>query len=113
MNALLVYPQFPDTFWSFRHALKFIRKKASSPPLGLVTIAALLPPAWEKRIIDLNTNHLDDEDIAWADMVFVSAMVVQRDSASDVIYGQPGRRHRRLCRAANRPLRDRRWRTVR
>ncbi|MFZ6018365.1 MAG: B12-binding domain-containing radical SAM protein [Chloroflexota bacterium] len=86
MNALLVYPQFPDTFWSFRHALKFIRKKASSPPLGLVTIAALLPPAWEKRIIDLNTNHLDDEDIAWADMVFVSAMVVQRDSASDVIH---------------------------
>ncbi|WP_448335253.1 B12-binding domain-containing radical SAM protein [Bellilinea sp.] len=86
MNALLVYPQFPDTFWSFRHALKFIRKKASSPPLGLVTIAALLPPAWEKRIIDLNTNHLDDEDIAWADMVFVSAMVVQRDSAYDVIH---------------------------
>lgn len=86
MNALLVYPQFPDTFWSFRHALRFIRKKASSPPLGLVTIAALLPPDWEKRIIDLNTNHLSDEDVAWADMVFVSAMVVQRESTFEVIH---------------------------
>ena len=44
MNTLLIYPEFPDTFWSFRHALKFIRKKASLPPLGLLTVAAMLPP---------------------------------------------------------------------
>ena len=61
MNVLLVYPEFPDTFWSFKHALKFIRKRALSPPLGLLTVAALLPEAWHKRLVDLNvTPHLTD-----------------------------------------------------
>lgn len=85
MKALLLYPEFPDTFWSFKHALKFIRKQASLPPLGLLTVAAMLPAAWEQRLVDLNADKLSDKDLAWADMVFVSAMVVQRDSARRVI----------------------------
>lgn len=85
MNILLTYPEFPDTFWSFKHALKFIHKKASSPPLGLVTIASMLPVEWHKRLVDLNVGTLSDEDIAWADLVFVSAMVVQRESTREVI----------------------------
>jgi radical SAM superfamily enzyme YgiQ (UPF0313 family) len=85
MRALLVYPQFPDTFWSFRYALQFIRKKASSPPLGLLTVAALLPADWQIRLVDLNTHSLSDEDIQWADVVMISAMVVQRPSAREVI----------------------------
>ncbi len=85
MKILLVYPEFPDTFWSFKHALKFIHKKAGAPPLGLLTVAALLPPKWGKRLIDLNVTSLTPSDLAWADYVFVSAMVVQRDSARALI----------------------------
>ncbi len=85
MNILLVYPEFPDTFWSFKHALKFIQKKSSSPPLGLLTVAAMLPEDWKKRLVDLNVRALEDQEIHWADLVMVSAMVVQRDSAREVI----------------------------
>ena len=85
MKILLVYPEFPDTFWSFKHALKFIRKKAGAPPLGLLTVAAMLPSEWGKRLVDLNATHLTDEDLAWADCVFISAMVVQRESARATI----------------------------
>jgi len=85
MNVLLVYPQFPDTFWSFKHALKFIRKKANLPPLGLLTLAAMLPEKWSKRLVDVNVTKLTEEDLAWADCVFISAMVVQRESARQTI----------------------------
>jgi radical SAM superfamily enzyme YgiQ (UPF0313 family) len=85
MNILMVYPEFPDTFWSFKHALRFIHKKASNPPLGMVTVAAMLPTEWNKKLVDLNIGPLTDKDIAWADMVMISAMVVQRDSAKEVI----------------------------
>ena len=85
MRVLFVYPEFPDTFWSFKHALKFVRKKAGAPPLGLLTVAALLPEAWEKRLVDLNVSRLTAKDLAWADYVFVSAMIVQRDSARALI----------------------------
>ena len=85
MKALLIYPEFPDTFWSFRHALKFIRKRASLPPLGLLTVAAMLPTQWEKRLIDLNVRKLAEEDLVWADTAFISAMVVQRTSAQQII----------------------------
>ncbi len=91
MNVLLIYPEFPDTFWSFKHALKFVRKKSAAPPLGLLTIAALLPPDWNKRLIDLNIRTLTDKDLAWADYAFVSGMTVQRHSAREVA---------RRCRAA-------------
>jgi len=85
MKILMIYPEFPDTFWSFKHALSFIRKKASSPPLGLLTIAGLFPQSWEKRLVDLNVEKLRDKDIQWADMVFISAMTVQRSSSVKVI----------------------------
>jgi radical SAM superfamily enzyme YgiQ (UPF0313 family) len=85
MKILLVYPEFPDTFWSFKHALKFVRKKAGSPPLGLLTVAAMLPTEWEKRLVDLNVTTLTPKDLAWADYVFISAMIVQRDAARTLI----------------------------
>lgn len=85
MKILLVYPEFPDTFWSFKHALKFVHKKAGAPPLGLLTVAAMLPADWEKRLVDLNVDNLLDDDLSWADYVFVSAMIVQRESAHAVI----------------------------
>lgn len=81
----MVYPQFPDTFWSFKHALKFVNRKNNNPPLGLMTISSLLPEKWEKRLVDMNINPLKDSDIRWADMVFISAMDVQRASVHDVI----------------------------
>ncbi|UCC17987.1 MAG: B12-binding domain-containing radical SAM protein [Dehalococcoidales bacterium] len=85
MKILLVYPSYPDTFWSFRHALRFISKKAAFPPLGLLTVASMLPGEWEKKLVDLNVRDLTDDDIKWADYVFISAMVVQRDSVKEVI----------------------------
>jgi radical SAM superfamily enzyme YgiQ (UPF0313 family) len=85
MNILLVYPKYPDTFWSFKHALKFISKKALHPPLGLLTVAAMLPTEWQKRLIDINTESIRDRDLLWADYVFISAMAVQRQSAKEVI----------------------------
>jgi len=85
VNILLVYPEFPDTFWSFKYALKFVRKRASMPPLGLLTVAAMLPAEWNKRLVDVNVTNLTQSDLAWADYVFISAMVVQRDSAREII----------------------------
>ncbi len=85
MNILLIYPEFPDTFWSFKHALKFVRKRAALPPLGLLTVAALLPPEWEKRVVDLNVRTLTKKLLDWADYAFVGGMIVQRDSIRDAI----------------------------
>lgn len=85
MRILLIYPEFPDTFWSFKHALRFIRKQASSPPLGLITVAAMLPREWPLRLCDVNVTPLDQRDIEWADMVFLSAMTIQRESARAII----------------------------
>ena len=85
MRILLVYPQYPETFWSFKHALKFISKKASFPPLGLLTVAAMLPSQWEQKLVNMNVTSLSDNDIRWADYVFISAMTTQRSSAKEVI----------------------------
>jgi len=85
VNILLVYPRYPDTFWSLRQALRVISKKAAFPPLGLLTVASMLPEDWSKRLVDMNVAPLSDRDISWADCVFISAMVVQRQSAMDVI----------------------------
>jgi radical SAM superfamily enzyme YgiQ (UPF0313 family) len=85
MNILLIYPEFPDTFWSFKHALKFVHKKAAMPPLGLLTVAAMLPADWNKRLVDLNVTHLTEKDLMWADMAFISAMAVQRSASQQVI----------------------------
>ncbi|MRR55123.1 MAG: DUF4070 domain-containing protein [Deltaproteobacteria bacterium] len=85
MKILLVYPKNPDTFWSFRHALKFISKKACYPPLGLLTVAAMLPESWEKRLVDMNAQRLTDRDLRWADCVFISAMTIQREAVKALL----------------------------
>jgi radical SAM superfamily enzyme YgiQ (UPF0313 family) len=85
MNALLIYPKFPDTYWSFKHALKFVGKRAAQPPLGLMTVAALLPGAWKKRLVDINVERLRDRDLAWADVVLLSGMHIQRPSLLEII----------------------------
>ena len=85
MRILMVYPQYPDTFWSFKYALNIISKKAMYPPLGLLTVAAMLPGDWEKKLIDMNVTSLADKDILWADYVFISAMQVQTKSVKEVI----------------------------
>ena len=85
MRILLIYPEFPDTFWGFKHAIKFVGKKATNPPLGLATVAALIPADWDKRLVDLNVSQLDQKDIEWADFVFISAMEVQRKSVISLI----------------------------
>jgi radical SAM superfamily enzyme YgiQ (UPF0313 family) len=89
---LLIYPEVPATFWSFKHALRFIGRKASSPPLGLLTVAAMLPPEWAVRLVDTTVRKLTDAHLAWADCAFVSGMIVQRESAHEVIA---------RCKAAN------------
>jgi radical SAM superfamily enzyme YgiQ (UPF0313 family) len=85
MKVLLVYPEFPDTFWSFKHALRFIRRKSAYPPLGLLTVGAMLPEEWSLRLVDLNVTKLAKADLAWADCAFISAMAVQRESAREII----------------------------
>src|SRR5690349_6565576 len=90
MNVLLVYPVFAETYWNFRHALSFEGKKAAFPPLGLLTVSAMLPETWERRLVDLNVEPLKPADIDWADMVFISAMIVQKESLEEIV---------RLCNA--------------
>ena len=85
MKVLLINPEFPDTYWSFRHALPFEGKRCSFPPLGLLTVSALLPAEWERRLVDLNVEPLKAADIEWADMVFATAMLVQKESLKDVV----------------------------
>ena len=67
MNILMVYPEYPDSFWSFRYALRFISKKAALPPLGLITVSAMLPASWQKKLVDMNVTTLKTKDILWAD----------------------------------------------
>jgi len=91
LKTLLVYPEFPDTYWSFRHALWFEGKRSAFPPLGLMTVSALLPDSWKRRLVDMNVRPLKTSDIKWADVVFASAMIVQKDSLRRVV---------ELCKAA-------------
>ena len=85
MKILLVYPEYPETFWSFKYALKFISKKASLPPLGLLTVAALLPKEWEKKLVDMTLIELSDRDIKWADYIFISAMSIQKEFVKKIV----------------------------
>lgn len=85
MRVLLVYPSYPESFWSFKLALQFIGAKAAHPPLALLTVAALLPNEWEKRLIDLNVTKLSDTDLQWADYVMISAMAIQKPSVMQII----------------------------
>lgn len=91
MKALLIYPETPDTFWSLRHAIKFLGVTACAPPLPLLTVAAMLPREWDKKLVDLNVEPLTEAHLAWADLAFISALTIQSRSADDII---------RRCRAA-------------
>jgi len=85
VKVLLINPEFPDTYWSFRHALSFLGKRAAYPPLGLLTISSMLPNSWERRLVDLNVRKLKSSDIEWADMVFATAMIVQKESLEHIV----------------------------
>jgi radical SAM superfamily enzyme YgiQ (UPF0313 family) len=95
-KVLLVYPEFPDTYWSFRHALSFVGKRSAFPPLGLLTVSAMLPHSWERRLVDLNVGPLSDADLDWADLVLVSAMLVQSASL-DVVVARAKARGKRVA----------------
>jgi radical SAM superfamily enzyme YgiQ (UPF0313 family) len=84
VNILLVYPRTPDTFWSFSHVLPFVARKAAFPPLGLLTVAAMLPADWNLRLCDMNVAPLEDAAIGWADYVFLSGMIVHKENAREV-----------------------------
>ncbi len=85
MNILMLYPEFPDTFWSYKHALRFVGKRAALPPLGLITVASLLPKSWDKRLVDLNVDRLQSRDLKWADCAYISGMSIQKDAAQQLI----------------------------
>jgi len=85
MKILMVYPKCPESFWSFKHIITLFGKKAYLPPLGLMAVSAILPDEFEKRLVDMNTIELTDEDLLWADFVFISAMIVQKESSISVI----------------------------
>jgi radical SAM superfamily enzyme YgiQ (UPF0313 family) len=78
MQALLICPEFPLSFWSFRKSCELRGSKAVNPPLGLLTVAALLPSEWDLRLVDLNTSSLTEQDWQWADLILISAMYIQR-----------------------------------
>lgn len=84
-NILMVYPKYPATYWSLEHTLKIVNKKALMPPIGLMTVAAMLPADYNIRLVDLNVSKLREEDILNTDMVFISAMIVQKESFHDVV----------------------------
>ncbi len=85
MRVLLVYPVFPKTFWSFEKILALVDRKVLLPPLGLVTVAAILPQEWEFKLVDRNIRPVTEEEWAWADMVILSAMIVQKQDLLDQI----------------------------
>lgn len=95
MKVLLVYPQNPDTFWSFKHVLPFVSKRSTFPPLGLLTIAGMLPQDWELKLVDLNVEPLRESHIRWADYVFISAMIIHKPSVNQIVA---------RCRALNKPI---------
>ncbi|MBN2293588.1 MAG: B12-binding domain-containing radical SAM protein, partial [Pirellulales bacterium] len=94
MKVLLIYPPTPDTFWSFKHVLRFVSKRAAFPPLGLLTVAGMLPADWHLKLVDLNVHRLTDDDLRWADYLMISAMIVHKASVSDIVsrfrqFGKP------------------------
>ncbi|MGD1148054.1 MAG: B12-binding domain-containing radical SAM protein [Thermoanaerobaculaceae bacterium] len=89
LKVLLVYPEMPPTYWSMKYALRFIGKKASLPPLGLMTVAAMLPEDYEVTLVDMNVEPLSEAAVAFADLVFISSMLIQKESLETVV---------RLCR---------------
>ena len=84
-HVLLVYPRFPITYWGFQYSLRLIGKRASLPPLGLITVAALLPNHWHLRLVDLNLEDLRDDDLQWADLVLTGGLLIQVKSMQEII----------------------------
>ena len=84
-NILMIYPESPTTYWSMKHALPFAGKKAQLPPLGLITIAAMLPAHYNVKLVDINVSQLTDSDINNAGLILISAMIVQKESFDDVV----------------------------
>ncbi|MCJ7666466.1 MAG: B12-binding domain-containing radical SAM protein, partial [Actinobacteria bacterium] len=86
MKILLIYPEYEDTFWNVKKILRLLGKKAAYPPLGLLTVSAMLPNHWEQKLIDMNCGEtLEEEHIQWADYVFISSIVGQRQSTKKVV----------------------------
>jgi hypothetical protein len=85
MNVLLVSPQTPMTFWSLKHAVRFVSRQAAFPPLGLLTVAAMLPRSWNVRLVDMDVTRLRDADLQWADYVLIGAMIVHKQSIDEEI----------------------------
>src|ERR1035441_4432151 len=84
LKVLLVWPKFPPSFWGFEGVLQMLPEAAMTPPLGLITVAALCPPEWTLRLLDHAFDEVRDEDLRWADLVMVSAMHAQRADAVDI-----------------------------
>ncbi len=84
-KALLVYPEQPRSFWSFEETLELIGKKSAFPPLGLLTLAGMMPPDFDLRVVDMNVAPLTDHDLEWADVVMTSSMIIHWDSLEEVI----------------------------
>jgi radical SAM superfamily enzyme YgiQ (UPF0313 family) len=85
MKVLLLYPLFPKSFWSFDKALELIGRKVSLPPLGMITVAAILPQTWEFRLVDRNVRFETEADWHWADLVIISGMIVQKSDMLNLI----------------------------
>ena len=85
MRTLLIYPEFPKTFWSYEKILELVNRKVLLPPLGMVTVAALLPQHWEMKLVDRNVREVKEEEWAWAELVVISGMIVQKaDMATQI-----------------------------
>jgi hypothetical protein len=95
MNILLIYPEMPRTIGKFEHMANLAGRKSAFPPIGLLTVAAMLPNEWNKKVVDLNTDPLTEEDLNWADYAFISAMNVQAKSSKEVV---------EICNKANLPV---------
>src|SRR5215471_5114939 len=85
MNVLLIYPHWPETYWSFRYALPFQGKRAAYPPLGLITVASMLPREWNKRLVDSSVRAVTEGDLRWADMAMVSGMLVHEREVREIL----------------------------
>ena len=91
LRALLIWPEFPYSYWSYRETNRMLAVKALTPPLGLITAAAMLPPEWELRLVDMNTRKLQEDDWDFADLVLMSAMIVQQGALLELVREAKGR----------------------
>ena len=96
MNVLLLYPLFPKSFWSFEKTLALLNRKAMLPPLGLVTVAAILPQEWQFKLVDRNVREVTEAEWEWTDLVILSAMIVQKEDLLNQIQ-EAKRRNKRVA----------------